>query len=183
MQPIRSCLLTTACIGAFFAGILVAIPAAADESVDTPVIKSISVDDARQLLVEAGATVEKVEFSVDGFTITATIGPERHIWFDGMNCKGANQSAVCDEYKISAGWQVETATRAEDLAKKLKYNYTSVFAEGANIDLWRMDFIPDGVTRDHLRSSILEFIELRGEAENVIWPPEKSLTPAAPNQR
>jgi hypothetical protein len=59
----------------------------------------------------------------------------------------------------------------------MDYNYTSVFADGPGLALWRMDFIQDGVTMSHLRSAVAEFLVLRGQAEDVIWPPTMSANP------
>jgi hypothetical protein len=34
-----------------------------------------------------------------------------------------------------------------------------------------MDFTYGGITREHLRRTVLELLELRQQAEDVIWPP------------
>ena len=147
---------------------------------DQQVITSVTVQDARSLLGEAGAKVDKVEYGLDSFTVTSSLGPERYVWFDGMNCKGAAQDKTCDEFKISTAWQVDTPARAEALARKLNYNYSSVYADGATLRLWRMDFIPGGITRKHLRNTVRELFELRRQAEDEIWPPMRKSTPPSP---
>jgi len=155
---------------------LVAVPAArADEPVAIALMDTVSVKDARDVLAEAGAKVEKVDYSSDGFTIAAALEPDRHILFEGMTCKGAGEAMACPEFKIAAIWRLDTPAHAEALAKKLDYYYTSVAAYGNELDLWRMDFISGGVTRQHFRNTVLEFIDLRQQAEGVIWP-----GPAAP---
>jgi hypothetical protein len=145
------------------------------------VITAVSIDDVKGILKEAGADVQTVDFTADGFTITATLTPERHVHFEGMECKGVREAMACAEFKISARWQVDTGLHAEKLAKALSYNYTSIFADGNNIDLWRMDFIYGGVTREHFSNTVLEFFALRNQAENTIWPTLKK-TPPKPIQ-
>lgn len=157
--------------------------AAADNPEPAPLMNSVSVTDARNLLTGAGAVVESVDYSTDGFTLKATLSPERHIWFDGMNCKGRDQAMACTEFKISAKWQLDTAAHADAIAKQLNYNYTSVFADGAELDLWRMDFTYGGLPRDHLRLTLGEFLQLRQQAEDVIWPRGQSSEPAQPDQK
>ena len=141
------------------------------EPPQSELITSVSVTDARDLLTEAGAGVEKVDFSADGFTITAALSPERHIFFDGMNCQGEAGAKTCTEFKISSAWDVRSSARAAALAKQLNYNWTSVHADGATLDLWRMDFTYGGITRAHLRDIVHEFLDLRQQAEDEIWPP------------
>ena len=147
---------------------------------DQEVITSVTVQDARNLLGVAGAKVDKVEYGSDSFTVTSSLGPERHVWFDGMNCKGVAQDKTCDEFKISAAWEIDTPAHAEALARQLNYNYSSVYADGATLRLWRMDFIPGGITRKHLRNTVLELFELRRQAEDEIWPPTSKTTPPKP---
>ena len=82
------------------------------------------------------------------------------------------------ELKISAGWEIDTPAHAAALVKQLGYNYTSVSAEGSTLTLWRMDFIYGGITFYHLHLAVAEFLELRGQAEDIIWPPAKRATPS-----
>lgn len=147
------------------------------------VLTSLSVADARDALNAAGAEVQKVDFDKDGFEIAAALSPERHVWFDGMNCRGAGEATTCTEFKISAGWQLDSARRTEAIAKQLNYNYTSVFADGAELNLWRMDFTYGGITRGHLRRTVGEFLILRQQAEETIWPPKGKAQsiPVSPN--
>jgi hypothetical protein len=37
-----------------------------------------------------------------------------------------------------------------------------------------MDFVYGGVTLDHVRQTLLEFLDLRSQAEDVIYPPPNS---------
>jgi len=164
-------------------GALATVTACASDPPIARLMTSVSVKDARDLLTEAGADVRKIDFGPDGFTITAELSPERHVWFQGMNCKGADQALACTEFKISASWQLDTPAHAEALAKKLDYNYTSVSADGANLDLWRMDFTYGGITREHLRRTVLELLELRRQAESVVWPPAIEPAPVKPKQK
>jgi hypothetical protein len=171
--------LAAACVGVFALGAAAGSAATADD----PVVEAVSTKDARDLLTEAGVTVDKTEFNSDGFEITGTIGAGRHVWFDGMVCSGAEESESCKEFKIFTIWNVGDSTRAQALAKAMDYNYTSVFADGPGLALWRMDFIQDGVTMSHLRSAIGEFLILRSQAEDVIWPPTTSANPTSRKQR
>jgi hypothetical protein len=152
------------------AAVLTSGNACASDSSGGEILKFVSVKEVRDLLTHAGADVQKVDFDQDGFTLTATLSPERHVWFEGMECKGVGEATACPEFKISAIWQLDTPTHAAELAKQLNYNYTSVFADGAELDLWRMDFTYGGITREHLRQTIVEFLDLRRKAEEIIWP-------------
>ncbi|MGA0601308.1 hypothetical protein ACO2Q3_11460 [Caulobacter sp. KR2-114] len=140
-------------------------------------IAAVKVADMREFLTDAGATVDKVEVTKDGFHITASLGRERHVWVEGMDCKGDGEAQACPEFSISARWTLESAARATAAARDISFAYTTVNTDGRNIELSRMDFIPDGVTRNHVRSAVAEFIELRSAAENAIWPPAKSTRP------
>ena len=158
-------------------GALAAVSARAEEPPTAGLMTSVSVADARDVLTEAGVDVQKVVFGPDGFTITAAITPERHVWFDGMNCKGSGEAMACTEFKISAGWELDTPAHATALAKKLTYNYTSVFADGSNLDLWRMDVTYGGIAKKHLLWTVEELLELRQQAEKVVFPTVGEPTP------
>jgi|HubBroStandDraft_1064217.scaffolds.fasta_scaffold506935_1 hypothetical protein len=151
------------------AAVLLGAPCAAAPAGEE-ILESVGVKDARDQLTQAGATVSAIDYDQDGFTITATLTADRHVWFQGMNCTGRGEATSCTEFKISAGWQLKTPAEAEALAKKLDYNYTSVAADGVNLELWRMDFTYGGITREHLRQTVLELLALRQQAEGVIWP-------------
>ena len=156
-------------------GAIAADKAVADEPGDATVITVVSVKDARDVLTRAGAEVGKADYSADGFTMIAALDADRHVTFEGMDCKGADEAMACPEFKITAIWQLDTSAHAEASVKKLGYNYISVAAFGNEVDLWRMDFISGGVTRRHFRNTVLEFLDLRQQAEGVIWP--KPATP------
>jgi len=148
--------------------------AVADEPADKTVINAIGAKDARDVLTGAGAEVGKADYTSDGFTMTAALDADRHVMFEGMDCKGAGEAMVCPEFKITAVWQLDTPAHADALVKKLAFYYTSVAALGDELDLWRMDFISGGVTRKHFSNTVLEFIDMRRQAEAVIWPPKAS---------
>ena len=82
---------------------------------------------------------------------------------------------------MSAGWTLASAKLAEQFAKKLDFNYISVSTDGDYLEIWRMDFISDGVTRKHLRNVVSEFLIMRDQAETIIWPdPKKNPDTQAP---
>jgi len=151
--------------------------AGADETADTTVINAVSAKDARDALVGAGAEVGKPDYTSDGFSMIAAIDAGRHVMFEGMDCKGVGEAMACPEFKLTATWQLDTPAHAEAMVKKLGYYYTSVAAFGDELDLWRMDFISGGVTKRHFSNTVLEFIDLRQQAESVIWP--KSIVPGS----
>jgi len=157
---------------------LLAGRAYADEPNET--LLSLKAADVRPLLVDAGLTVEEVKNDSDGFHITAAVPPERHIWFDGMNCKGDGEARSCTEFMITARWEVDTAKHAADLASRMNYNYAPVAADGKSLTLMRMDFTYGGITREHLKQTLLEVLDLRDQTEKAIWPETtKSDSPSA----
>jgi hypothetical protein len=174
---------TLASAAMVLATVLTSGGACASEPSGAEILNFVSVKEVRELLTHAGANVQKVDFDQDGFTITATLSPERHVWFAGMECKGVGEATACPEFKISAVWQLDTPAHANELARQLNYNYTSIFADGAELDLWRMDFTYGGITREHLRQTIVEFLDLRRKAEEVIWPPSANAKPSKPQSK
>ena len=60
------------------------------------------------------------------------------------------------------------------------HNYTSAFAEGKAINLTRMEFAYGGITREHLRRTLQEFLDLRQKAQALVTPPKAAATSVAP---
>ena len=157
-------------------------PAQAGEGpADSAVITSFTLSDAKDMLTAEEVKIDKVEPTSDGFIVKASQGPNRPVWFTGMNCKGPGEFKTCSEFRVSAGWTLASAKLAEQFAKKLDFNYISVSTDGDYLEIWRMDFISDGVTRKHLRNVVSEFLIMRDQAETIIWPdPKKNPDTQAP---
>jgi hypothetical protein len=68
-------------------------------------------------MAAAGLSVQKVEFGTESFTITATIDSGRHVWFDGLACKGSGDAMRCPEFKITSRWQFGTPQEASEIAE------------------------------------------------------------------
>jgi hypothetical protein len=132
-------------------------------------IPGISPSDARALLTGLGVKVENTEFAAGHFTITAAVDPTRHVWLEGLACAGDGEAAICPQYKISAHWALASHDQAVSVADKLSYSFSSVATDGPNLDLWRMEFVYGGVTRDHVRQVLKAFLILRADAADDIW--------------
>ncbi len=171
---------TAATAAAIGAGLLAMLAGCAKPEPDKGLLMSVGVKDARDLLTASGAKVEKTEFTADGFAVTASVGVDQPVWFGGLNCKGAADAMTCTEYKIVAGWELDTPVQAAALAGQMNYNYTSAFAEGKNINLTRMEFAYGGITREHLRRTLQEFLDLRQKAQALVTPPKAPSAPSAP---
>ena len=114
--------------------------ARADDPADTTVINAVSAKDARDVLTSAGADVSKADYTSDGFTIMAALDADRHVMFEGLECKGAGEAMTCPEFKITAVWQLDSPAHVEAAVKKLHYYYTSVAAYGDELDLMANGF-------------------------------------------
>jgi hypothetical protein len=169
---------TTLTAVAIAGALLALLDGCAKPAPDNGLLTSVGVKDARDLLTQAGAKVEKTEFTPDGFAVTASVGVDQPVWFGGLNCKGAADAMTCTEYKIVAGWEIDTPARATALAGQMNYNYTSAFAEGKSINLTRMEFAYGGITREHLRRTLQEFLDLRQKAQALVTPPKTAAAPA-----
>jgi hypothetical protein len=157
---------------------LAAVSASAKERPASQLVRSFSAKDARELLTELGSDVKKVNFSADGFTIFAAASPKRQIQFDAMHCTGADLAMTCSEFRIAAHWRLDTPDHAAALAKQLNYAYSGAFTNGADLYLWRMDFIYDGVTREHLHDALGELFRLSQKAEIVMSSTQAPSSPA-----
>ena len=132
-------------------------------------IPGLSPSDARDLLTGLGVKVENTEFTAGHFIITAAVDPTRHVWLEGLACSGDGEAAICPQYKISAHWALASHDQAISVADKLSYSFSSVATDGPNLDLWRMEFVYGGVTREHVRQVLKAFLILRGDAADDIW--------------
>ena len=172
---------TTLTAVAIAAGLVALLSGCAKPTPDNGLLMSVGVKDAKDLLTASGAKVEKTEFTPDGFAVTASVGVDQPVWFGGLNCKGAADAMTCTEYKIVAGWEIDTPAHATALAGQMNYNYTSAFAEGKSINLTRMEFAYGGITREHLRRTLQEFLDLRQKAQALVTPAKApAAAPTAP---
>jgi len=77
----------------------------------------------------------------------------------GMNCATAEriESRQCTHFMLTKRFEFRNAEIADLAARAFNMLWYSTESDGSQMELRRMDWISNGVTRDHLQSALEEF--------------------------
>ena len=137
------------------------------QSESSEIIRSFTATDIRQMMEELGgsagaATVPESETDVDALAevvvpLTYSNGTTANLF--GMNCDTAEriENRQCTHFMLTKRFEFRNAEIAELAARAFNMLWYSTESDGSQMELRRMDWISNGVTRDHLQSALEEF--------------------------
>ncbi len=137
------------------------------QSEGSAIIRSVTAADIRQLMGELGgsastASAPESEAGSDApseIVVLLTYSSGMTASFFGMNCGPAEriEHRQCTHFMLSKTFEFQDADTAALAAQAFNMLWYSTESDGSQMYLRRMDWISNGVTRDHLQSALEEF--------------------------
>jgi len=156
-------------------------PAPAGSSAPDELIHVVTVREVRALLLGLGASVEQVEGDApDEFQLVGTFADGLMVTFWGMTCGTPYEGLACPEYRMAVAFEVRDSETAAATAPRVQTYYVSADARGDQVILSRMGFTYGGITREHLRRTISEYLVVVRKLWDDILPPEPTPTETPP---
>lgn len=131
------------------------------------IIRSFTATDIRQMMEELGgstgtASVPESETDIDALAeivvpLTYSNGTTAKLL--GMNCNSAErvEHRRCTHFLLTKHFEFRNAETAALAARAFSMLWYSTESDGSQMELRRMDWISNGVTRAHLTSALEEF--------------------------
>jgi hypothetical protein len=137
------------------------------QSEGSAIIRTFTATDIGQMMEELGGSADNVSAPISGsdthelaeIVVPLTYGSGTTANLFGMNCDSAEpiENRQCTHFLLTKRFEFRNAEIAALAAQAFNMLWYSTEADGSQMEIRRMDWISNGVTRDHLQSTLEEF--------------------------
>ena len=138
----------------------------------------------RALVAAENGVVDDVSYDDDGLQIWATFDDWMRVVLIGQDCEGQGAKQKCRSLGFNGLFEVDDATQARELERRLSYQYVADVVEGEDFVIHRQIEREGGASLANIRAQLDGFIVVGELVYAEIWPSKEggAAAPAAPSK-